>query len=53
MKLIGQSNAISQQIRWLTLLLAMVFVWPAQAGDTASGDTTPENQGIASIRIVD
>ena len=53
MKLIGQSNAISQQIRWLTLLLAMVFVWPAQAGDTASGDTRPENQGIAAIRIVD
>jgi plastocyanin len=53
MKLMGQSNVISQQIRWLTLLLAMVFVWPAQAGDTTSGDTTSENQRIAAICIVD
>lgn len=53
MKLIGQSNAISQQIRWLTLLLAMVYLWPAEGGDTAGADATPENCAIAAIRIVD
>src|SRR4030095_14809384 len=29
------------------------FVWPVEAGDTASGDTKPENQATAAIRIVD
>jgi plastocyanin len=53
MKITEESNAIPQQTLWLTLLLALVFVWPAEAGDTASGDTTPENQPIAAIRIVD
>ena len=53
MKTIGKSTATSEQIGWLTYLVAMVLVWPAQAGETASADTTPENQGIAAIRIVD
>src|SRR6476620_6729528 len=53
MKVIAESNAIPQQTRWLPLLLAMVFVWPVEAGDTASGDTRPENQATAAIRIVD
>jgi plastocyanin len=53
MKIIRESNAISQQTRWLTLLLAMVFVWPAKAGDTPSADAIPENRAIAGIRIVD
>jgi plastocyanin len=53
MKTIGKSTATSEQIGWLTYLVAMVFVWPAQAGETASADTTPENHAIAMIRIVD
>ena len=53
MKVIAESNAIPQQTRWLPLLLAMVFVWPVEAGDTASGDTRLENQAPAAIRIVD
>ena len=53
MKLIGQSNPISQQIRWLTLLLAMVCLWPAEGGDTADPDATPKNCASAAIRIVD
>ena len=53
MKLIGQSNAISQQIRWLTLLLAMVCLRPAEGGDTAGADATPQNCAMAAIRIVD
>jgi plastocyanin len=53
MKTIGQSTAISQQIGWLTYLIAMVCLWPAVTGETASADTTPENHPIAMIRIVD
>ncbi len=53
MKIIRESHAISQQTRWLTLLLAMVFVWPAKAGDTPNADAIPENRAIAGIRIVD
>ena len=53
MKIIRASNAISQQTRWLTLLLAMVFVWPAKAGDTPGADAIPENRAVAGIRIVD
>jgi plastocyanin len=53
MKIIRESNAISQQTRWLTLLLAMVFVCPAKAGDTQGADAIPESRAIAGIRIVD
>jgi len=53
MKLIGQSNAILAQIRWLMLLLAMVFLWPARAGDTGGANPTSEIQAIAVIHIVD
>ena len=53
MKTIRESNAIPQQTRWLTLLLAMVFVWSAKAGDTPGADAIPENHAIAAIRIVD
>lgn len=53
MKTIGQSTEISQQIGWLTYLIAMVCLWPAVTGETASADTTQENHAIAMIRIVD
>jgi plastocyanin len=53
MKTIGQSTPISQQTGWLTYLVAMLCLWPAVAGEKASADTTPENQAIAVIRIVD
>jgi plastocyanin len=53
MKPIGQSNALSQQIRWLTWLIAMSCWWPAQGGDTASPAAAPENRATAAIRIVD
>ena len=38
---------------WLTLLLAMVYLWPAKAGETAGADATQQNHTIAAIRIVD
>ena len=53
MKVIRESNAISQQALWLTLLLAMVCLWRAEGGDTASADAAPENYAILPIRIVD
>ena len=53
MKTIGQSTPISRQTGWLTYLVAMVCFWPAVTGERASADTTPENQAIAVIRIVD
>jgi plastocyanin len=53
MKTIGQSTATSQQIGWLTYLVALVCLWPAVTGVTASADTTQENHAIAMIRIVD
>jgi plastocyanin len=53
MNLIVQSNAKARQTTWLTILLANVFVWPAQAGDNGSADTRPEMQAIAPIRIID
>ena len=53
MKTIRQSNAISHQTRWLILLLAIVYLWPAKADDTKVADATPEYRKIAAIRIVD
>jgi plastocyanin len=53
MNLIVQSNAKARQTAWLTMLLANVFVWPAQAGDRPSADARPEIQAIAPIHIVD
>ena len=53
MENIAESNAISRQTDWLTLLLAMVCLWPAVATDTASAGTRSESQVIAAIRIVD
>jgi plastocyanin len=53
MKIIGESKAISRQTRYLTLLLAMAYLWPAKAGDTAGADAIPGNHSIAAIRIVD
>jgi plastocyanin len=53
MKIIRKSNAISYQMPWLTLLLAMVYPWPAKASETAGADATQQNHTIAAIRIVD
>src|SRR5215475_7900695 len=53
MKVIRESNAISQQTVWLTLLLAMVCLLPAKVGDIARADAIPENHAVALIRIVD
>ena len=53
MNLIGQSNTQAGQTAWVTMLLANVFLWPAQAGDKRSADPRPEIQPIAAIRIVD
>jgi len=53
MKIIRKSNAISYQMLWLTLLLAMVYLWPAKADDTTGADGTQHNHTIAAIRIVD
>jgi len=53
MKIIRKSNAISYQIPWLTLLLAMVYLWPANVSETASADATQQNHMFAAIRIVD
>jgi plastocyanin len=53
MNLIVQSNARARQTAWLTVLLAIVFLWPAQAGDKPSADATSENYAITPIRIVD
>jgi len=53
MNLIGQSNAQAGQAAWVTMLLAHVFLWPAQAGDKGSTDARPEIQAAAPIRIVD
>ena len=53
MKTIRQSNAISHQTRWLILLLAMVYLWPARADDTKGADATPQYRKVAAIRIVD
>lgn len=53
MKRIEQSNALSQQIRWLTWLIAMLCSWPAQGGDTASPAAASENGATSGIRIVD
>ena len=52
MKIVRGSNAISQQTRWLTLLLAMVCLGPARAGDTTT-TAIAQNRAIAGIRIVD
>jgi len=53
MKIIRKSNAISYQMFWLTLLIAMVYLWPAKADDTTGADATQQNHTIAAIRIVD
>ena len=53
MKNIAESNAISYHMPWLTLLVAMVCLWPAVATDTASAGTKSESQVIAAIRILD
>jgi len=50
---IVQSNATARQAAWLTVLLAIVFLWPAEGGDKPSTDATSENYAIAPIRIVD
>jgi plastocyanin len=51
MKVIRQSKAKAKQTAWLTLLLAMVFLWPAGAGDTEKSRST--EPAAAPIRIVD
>ena len=53
MKNIAESNAISYQMPWLTLLLAIVCFWPAVAIDRASAGTRSDSQAIAAIRILD
>jgi hypothetical protein len=53
MKNIAESNAISYHMPWLTLLVAMVYLWPTLATDTASAGTRSESQVIAAIRILD
>ena len=54
MKIIGESNAISRQTYRLTLLLlVLICLRPAIAGDRASTNIAPQNQTIAAIRIVD
>ena len=53
MKIIRKSNAISYQMPWLTLLLATVYLWPANVSETAGADATQQNHMFAAIRIVD
>jgi plastocyanin len=53
MNLSVQSKAKGRHTAWLTALPAIVFLWPAQAGDKRSADARPEIQPIAAIRIVD
>jgi plastocyanin len=53
MNLIIRSNAKAGQTAWLTVLLATVFLWPAEAGDKPSTDGTSKNYANAPIRIVD
>jgi len=53
MKIIRESNAISRQICYLTLLLVIAYLCPAKAGDTPSADAIPEKHAKAGIRIVD
>ena len=53
MKIIRESNAISRQTCYLTLLLVMAYLCPTKAGDTAGADAIQENHAIAAIRIVD
>ena len=52
MKIIGKSNAVSLKIYWLTLFLAMVYLRPAEAGDTTGTGVTQQYHPVA-IRIVD
>ena len=53
MNLVVQSKAKARQTAWLTAVLSIVFLWPAQAGDRPSADGTTKNYAIAPIRIVD
>src|SRR5262249_17570482 len=53
MKIIRNPKSISRQTYWLTLLLVMICLRPAVAGDRASANTASKNQAIAAIRIVD
>jgi plastocyanin len=52
MKFIGQPNTKTQQIGWLTVLLAISFLWSTNAGDQGA-NATREERAIAPIRIVD
>src|ERR1700751_4909841 len=53
MKPIGQSNALSQQIRWLTWLIARSCGGPGGGGYPASPAAAPGTRATAAIRIVD
>ena len=53
MNLIVPSKANHRQTVWLMALLAIVFLWPAEAGDKPSADETSKNYAIAAIRIID
>jgi plastocyanin len=53
MKIIRESNAISRQTCYLTLLLVMAYLCPAKAGDPAAADAIAENRANVGIRIVD
>ena len=52
MKFILQPNTKTQQIGWLTVLLAVLFLWSAKAGDQGA-NTTREERAVTPIRIVD
>ena len=41
------------QTAWITMLLAFVFLWPADAGDKPRADGTSKNFASVPIRIVD
>jgi plastocyanin len=53
MNLIVQSNAKARQTAWLTVLLATVFLCPADGGDKPSANGTSKNHAIGPIRIID
>src|ERR1043166_2650616 len=52
MKFIRQTKTKTQKIGWLTVLLATLFLWSANAGDQ-SADATREESAVTPIRIVD